>query len=333
MSAVVPGGHRAGVALRTVLALYPARYRRDRGAELAEVFADTTAGAGRLATAREAFDLAAYGLRLRTGLTSTARGGRLLAAAAPLLAGTLFGLLALPGDMRFWRVPAAARAGFDAPWRQLPDNLALLGLAVVPVLLAAAAAFGAWRAVRTLAATVALLAAVRLAVAAFTAPTTWVLLLDATALLPYLAAGALLLAAPADLLERPSRLLVAAGAGAGLLVTRAQGGYDTWHLMDGWMPLLLLLAPLLLLLCAARERLLPAAIGLAVLPLTTWFSLFSLWEQVGGMWRLAPLAAAGALGLLLTGQALSAGRAAREGRNGLDGLDGLDGPGGRAELS
>ncbi|RAJ39744.1 hypothetical protein K353_03774 [Kitasatospora sp. SolWspMP-SS2h] len=102
------------------------------------------------------------------------------------------------------------------------------------------------------------------------------------------------------------------------------------------MPLLLLLAPLLLLLCAARERLLPAAIGLAVLPLTAWFGLFSLWEQVGGMWRLAPLAAAGALGLLLTGQALSAGQEAREERNGPDGpdgLDGLDGSEGLAELS
>ncbi|MFD0532262.1 hypothetical protein ACFQ1I_46045 [Kitasatospora arboriphila] len=35
------------VALRTALAAYPAHYRRDRGAELAEVFADTTADAGR----------------------------------------------------------------------------------------------------------------------------------------------------------------------------------------------------------------------------------------------------------------------------------------------
>ncbi|MEV7213828.1 hypothetical protein AB0O31_12140 [Kitasatospora cineracea] len=316
MSILAPGGHRSGVALRTVLALYPARYRRDRGAELAEVFADTTAGAGRLATAREALDLAGYGLRLRTGLTSTALGGRLLAAAAPLLAGTLFGLVALPGDNRFWRVTAAARSGFGVRWQQLPDNLALLGLTVVPALLALAAVLGAWRAVRALAGLVVLLAAVRLGVSVLTAnvvpggpwltePNIWLLLLNATALLPYLAAGALILAAPADLLERPSRLLVAVGAGTGLLVTKAQGGYDSWHLMDGWMPLLLLLAPLLLILCAARERLLPAAIGLAVLPLTVWFSLFSLWEQVGGVWRLAPLAVAVAAGLLLAGQALA----------------------------
>ncbi|QKW21080.1 hypothetical protein HUT16_20280 [Kitasatospora sp. NA04385] len=322
MSAIAPGGHRTGVALRAVLALYPARYRRDRGAELAEVFADTTAGAGRLGTAREALDLAAYGLRLRTGLTSTALGGRLLAAAAPLLAGTLLGLVALPGDVRFWRVRAAARAGFDVPWTVLPDHLALLGLTVVPALLAVAALFGAWRAARTLAGVVVLLALVRLGVRVatanvrpggpwFTESNIWLLLLDATALLPYLAAGALILAAPADLLERPGRLPVVIGAATGLLVTKAQGGYDTWHLMDGWTPLLLLLAPLLLMLCAARDRLLPAAFGLAVLPLTAWFSLFSLWEQVGGIWRLVPLSAAGAAGLLLTGQALSVHRSGR----------------------
>ncbi|MFC8715918.1 hypothetical protein [Kitasatospora sp. NPDC057198] len=322
MSTAAPGRPRTGAALRTVLALYPARYRRDRGAELAEVFADSTAGAGRLDTVREVLDLAAYGLRLRTGLTSTALGGRLLAAAAPLLAGTLVGLVALPGDVRFWRVGAAARAGFDAPWTALPDNLALLGLTVVPALLAVAAVLGAWRAVRTLAGVVVLLAAVRLAVRLATAnvqpggpwlteANVWLLLLDATALLPHLVAGALILAAPADLLERPARLPVAIGVAAGLLVTRAQGGYDSRHLMDGWMPVLLLLAPLLLMLCAARDRLLPAALGLAVLPLTAWFSLFSLWEQVGGVWRLAPALAVGAGTLLLAGRVL-AGR--QEGR-------------------
>ncbi|MGW4809170.1 hypothetical protein [Kitasatospora sp. NPDC004272] len=311
MSATVPGGPRTGAALRAALALYPARYRRDRGAELAEVFADSTAGAGRLAAAREALDLAGYGLRLRTGLTSTALGGRLLAAAAPLLAGALAGLVALPGDTRSWRVADAARSGVGVPWQRLPDNLALLGLTVVPVLLAVAAVFGAWRAARTLAGTVVLLAAVRLGVVAVTAADGWLLLWHATALLPHLAAGALLLAAPADLLERPGRLLVAAGAGTGLLVVKAQGGYDSRHLMDGWTPLLLLLVPLLLVLCAARERLLPAALGLAVLPLTAWYSLFSLWEQVGGVWRLAPALAAGAGALLLAGRVL-AGR--QEGR-------------------
>lgn len=308
MSVATPGGgQRVGVALRTALALYPARYRRDRGEELAEVFADTTAGAGPLATAREALDLAGYGLRLRTGLTATALGGRLLAVTAPLLAGALVGLSALPwfGDWRMWRVRDAARAGLGAPWAELPDNLAVLGLAVVPLLLAAAALLGAWRAARALAGLTVLLGAVRLGVVVVTADNGWLLLWSATTVLPYLAAGALLAAAPPELLDRPARALVGVGAAAGFLVTRAQGGYDTRNLMDGWLPLLLLAVPALLVLCAARGRLLPAATGLAVLPLTAAFSLFSLWEEVGGLWRLAPATAVAGLGLLGAGRLLA----------------------------
>ncbi|MFJ5233334.1 hypothetical protein ACIQBJ_25990 [Kitasatospora sp. NPDC088391] len=308
-------------ALRTALALYPARYRRDRGAELAEVFADTTEGAGRLATAREALDLAGYGLRMRVGLTTTALGGRLLAVAAPLLAGAMVGLSALPGfgDSRLLHVKWAARAGLHAPWGELPENLAVLGLAVVPLLIAAAVVTGAWRAARVLAAGVALLAAVRLGFAAvqycdFGQDYYWFFLYEATALVPYLLGGAMLAAAPADLLEsrgRTDRLLVLAGAAAGFAVTRAQGGYDTRNLMDGWWPLLLLLLPLLLVLFAARDRLLPAALGLAVLPLTAAFSLFSLWEQVGGMWRLAPAALLVSATLLLAARLLGGGRRER----------------------
>lgn len=305
------------VALRTALALYPARYRRDRGAEIAEVFADVTAGAGRLATAREALDLAAYGLRMRTGLTATALGGRLLAVGAPLLAGTLVGLSVLPrlGDERMSQVRHAARAGLAAPWGELVGNLALLGLVVVPVLLALAAATGAWRAARVLGGGVALLAAARLASVAAENQgphgwDAWFFLYSATAVVPYLVGGALLAAAPAELLEprgRADRLLVLAGGVAGFAVTRAQGAYSTWNLMDGWWPVALLLVPLVLMLFAARGRLLPAALGLAVLPLTAAFSLFSLWEQVGGMWRLAPAALLVSATLLLAARRLAGG--------------------------
>ncbi|WP_354637708.1 hypothetical protein [Kitasatospora camelliae] len=291
------------VALRTAIALYPARYRRDRGAELAEVFADTTAGAGRLATAREALDLAAYGLRLRTGLTATALGGRLLAAAAPLLAGALLGLGAFPGfgDPRTHEMRVAARAGLAVPWTELPGSLAVLGLTVVPALLAATSVFGVWRAARVLALGVALLGALRIGLLAVAAQDSWLLLYGATALVPYLVGGALLAAAPPDLLEPPgwhSRLLVLTGAAAGFAVTRAQGGYDTRYLMDGWWPLALLVVPLVLMvLCAAHGRLRAAAAGVAVLPLTASFSLFSLWEQAGGVARLLPWAAALAVAL------------------------------------
>ncbi|MFJ1794621.1 hypothetical protein [Kitasatospora griseola] len=297
------------VALRTALALYPARYRRDRGAELAEVFADTTAGSGRLATAREALDLAAYGLRLRTGLTDTALPGRLLAAAAPLLVGALLGLAVLPGtgDWREYRITDAARSGTDLPWGQLVENIAVLGLVVVPLLLVAAAAGGAWRAVRLLGTVVALLGAVRIGYAALSLPGSgvwsgWFFAYETTALVPYLLGGLMLAVAPArpvDSHGRTDRLLILAGAAAGFAVTRAQGGYDTRNLMDGWWPVALLLLPLLLVLFAARDRLLPAALGLALLPLTAGFSLFSLWEQLGGVWRAAPWALGVATALLL----------------------------------
>ncbi|MFJ5922912.1 hypothetical protein ACIQF6_09925 [Kitasatospora sp. NPDC092948] len=306
------------VALRTALALYPARYRRDRGAELAEVFADTTAGSGRLATAREALDLAGYGLRLRTGLTEAALPGRVLVATAPLLAGTLLGLVALPGtgDWREFRIPAAARAGTDLPWPRLVENIAVLGLAVVPLLLVAAAALGAWRAVRLLGAVVALLGAVRIGYAGLSLPASgvwsgWFFAYSTTALVPYLLGGLMLAVAPtrpADSPGRTDRLLILAGAAAGFAVTRAQGGYDTRNLMDGWWPVALLLLPLLLVLFAARDRLLPAALGLALLPLTAWFSLFSLWEQLGGVWRAAPWALGTALVLVLAYRALAPAR-------------------------
>ncbi|MFD8483696.1 hypothetical protein [Kitasatospora sp. NPDC059673] len=297
------------LALRTALALYPARYRRDRGAELAEVFADTTAGSGRLATAREALDLAGYGLRLRTGLTETALPGRLLVAAAPLLAGALLGLGTLPGtgDWREFGITDAARAGTAVPWARLVENLAVLGLVVVPLLLAAAAAFGAWRAVRLLGAVVVLLGAVRIGYAALDLfgpkpGSGWFFLYSAVVLMPYLLGGLLLALAPTgpgDSRGRADRLLVLAGAAAGFAVTRAQGSYDTRYLMDGWWPVALLLLPPLLMLFAARDRLLPAAFGVALLPLTAGFSLFSLWEQLGGVWRAAPYAFGTALALLL----------------------------------
>ncbi|GAA2747183.1 hypothetical protein [Kitasatospora cinereorecta] len=299
-------------ALRTAIAAYPAHYRRDRGAELADVFADTTAGAGRLATAREALDLAAYGLRLRTRLTATTLGGRLLATAAPLLAGALLGVGPVPGlaDPRTHTIRVAARAGLTPPWTDTPGHLAVLGLTVVPALLAAAAALGAWRAARVLACAVALLGALRIALAATDTQDSWLLLYAATVLMPYLAGGVLLLAAPPDLLDEPRRhsrpLLVGLGAAAGFAAVRVQGGYDTRYLMDGWWPLLLLLAPLLpAVLCAARGRIDAAAAGLALLPLTAAFSLFSLWQQAGGVLGLLPWAVAVALALTAAARLLA----------------------------
>lgn len=66
-----------------LLRLYPAGFRRAFGDELAEAYREATEGAGRAARFREACDVVAHALRLRLGLGSAQRGGRLLGAAAP----------------------------------------------------------------------------------------------------------------------------------------------------------------------------------------------------------------------------------------------------------
>jgi hypothetical protein len=81
--------------LRLVLRLHPAAYRREWGEEIAAVFADTTAGAGRLAAARELLDLAGHGLRSRLGLGSAGRPARLAALAAPFAVGAAAGFTGL----------------------------------------------------------------------------------------------------------------------------------------------------------------------------------------------------------------------------------------------
>ncbi|MEU8700421.1 hypothetical protein AB0C61_22680 [Streptomyces sp. NPDC048680] len=86
-----------------LLRLYPAGFRRAFGDEIAEAYREATEGAGRTARFREACDIAAHALRLRLGLGSTQRGGRLFAAAAPFaLAATAayaaFELVSVIGD-------------------------------------------------------------------------------------------------------------------------------------------------------------------------------------------------------------------------------------------
>ncbi|GAA2140230.1 hypothetical protein GCM10009760_23250 [Kitasatospora kazusensis] len=85
-------GSGGGLALRFALALHPAAHRREWGDEIAGVFADATAGAGRLATARELADLAGHGLRVRTGLASSGIPARLAAVVAPFAVGAAAGV-------------------------------------------------------------------------------------------------------------------------------------------------------------------------------------------------------------------------------------------------
>ncbi|MFI7360172.1 hypothetical protein ACIBTP_40415 [Streptomyces avidinii] len=66
-----------------LLRLYPAGFRRAFGDEVAEAYREATEGAGPVTRLREAGDIVAHALRLRLGVGSAHRGGRLFAAAAP----------------------------------------------------------------------------------------------------------------------------------------------------------------------------------------------------------------------------------------------------------
>ncbi|MFV8126974.1 hypothetical protein [Streptomyces syringium] len=72
-----------------VMRLYPSEYRARHGHEIAEVYRQAIDGAGRLATSREAADLAAHALRMRLKCSSDRPAGRLLAAAAPFVVAVL----------------------------------------------------------------------------------------------------------------------------------------------------------------------------------------------------------------------------------------------------
>ncbi|MFI9332318.1 hypothetical protein ACIGZJ_32910 [Kitasatospora sp. NPDC052868] len=294
--------------LRAVLQVYPARYRRERGDELAAVFFDTTAEAGRPAILREMLDLAAYGLRVRTGVTAFSTRGRVLALAAPLIAGALAGLGLFP-----WVTDSEGIARRLEGSSSSLLHLTIFAQPVATMLLAVAALLGRWTAARVL--SVAVMAVGLLGMADAFRPeqfSWWWVSYTGASQLPLLLSGLLVIAAPRELLSEPglrTRVLVLASAVGGGLVVAAQGGYDTHFLMNGPWSSVLLLLPAVLLLAVVRGWLVPAAIGLAVLPLTLGFSLFSLWEEVGGMWYLLPLL--GAVAVAMMAVALVAGRGVR----------------------
>ncbi|MFJ6135889.1 hypothetical protein [Kitasatospora sp. NPDC092286] len=284
------------VVLRVALQLYPARYRRERGDELAAVFADTTAEAGRQALAREALDLAAYGLRVRTRLTSSSLGGRLLGAAAPLIAAAVAGASLSP-----WFSDVDAVAWNFAGETSLGRAI-MIAQPVVALLLALAAMVGSWTVARIFAVGVVVTGLLGMRDAfAPEAMGWWWTLYTSTSVVPFVLSGLLVIAAPRDLLSRPTgwpRALMAASAVLGGLMVAAQGNYDTRYLMNAPWSTVLVVVPLFLVLTVVRGWLLPAAAGLAMLPLSAAFSVFSLWEETGGIWRLLPVGTA-AVALML----------------------------------
>ncbi|MFB7476751.1 hypothetical protein [Kitasatospora sp. NPDC056184] len=303
-----PGAMGEPVALRAALMLFPARYRRERGDELSAVFADSTAGTGRLATAREVFDLGAYGLRMRAGLTASSAVGQLFALAAPLVAGAVAGLCAA------YTVDQVVNPSWVPAWA-LPDRIGevpafvwFLGQALLPLLLVAAVLAGRSREARYAAFGVAGVGALGVLTAAVQEPYLWGFLECSGQSTPLLLAGLVFAFAPQELTaERPSargRIAVLAAAAGGGLILIGEGYYSSVGLMDRVPAVALLLVPAAALLFAVRGRLAPAAIGLAALPLTLGFNAFRTWQSVGGVWRMAPLAIAVVVGLVAAGRIL-----------------------------
>ncbi|MFD0276581.1 hypothetical protein ACFVHB_22120 [Kitasatospora sp. NPDC127111] len=280
------------IALRTALALYPGRYRRDRGEELAVVFADTTAGAGRLAALRELVDLGAYGLRLRTGLTSTSAGGRLAALTAPLAAGAAAGMAVFLQLAASWlRLELPDRAG------EVPFFLVIAAMAALPVLGGTAALFGRWAAARLLAGGTALAVLAHLAMLAAVSPSgsrLWVAGYAFQYEGAFLLWSLVLLAAPADALPSPTwreRGLLLVSAVASPVAIYALDAYAPWSTIEPLWRSLMVGVPLLMALTALRGWYVLAVPGLAALPWTFSANLHGLWQQAGGMWRLLPVAA------------------------------------------
>ncbi|MEE1789117.1 hypothetical protein PUR71_40375 [Streptomyces sp. SP17BM10] len=290
-------GAPAGV-LRAALQLYPSRYRRERGDEMTAVFADATAEADRAAVAREVFDLAAYGLRLRLGLTGSGMLGRVLALAAPMVAGALAGSGLVP-----W-VTDPDGASFRLTWDHSYTTWATtLAPPVTALLLAIASVLGRWTAVRVIASVQAVLGLGVLA-QAFTGPSfidLWWAGYVGMATMPAALAAALLLAAPTELLPRANwrtRGMVLASIAGGAGLVWLQRWDDTTFPLDAQWFALLLIVPVLLTFTALRGKELPAALGVAVLSLTTFASLFNIWREAHGISQLLPVAVP-AIGLMV----------------------------------
>ncbi|MEV7775292.1 hypothetical protein [Kitasatospora sp. NPDC086791] len=279
------------VAVRTALALYPVRYRRERGDELADVFADTTAEAGSTAKVRELVDLGAYGLRMRTGLTSGSTGGRLAALAAPLVAGAVGGLAAGRLLIAYLEQDLPHLSVGELPF--LPF-WALLGAALLS---GGAALLGHWTAAKLLAGAAALAAVADLVVqtAAAAVQPLWDFLFALQWDGPFVLWALVLLAAPKDALPVPEwreRGLMLAAALVVPAVAYPTDVYESWHeLAPEWRGLMVCV-PLLMVLSVVRGWYLAAVPGLALLPWALCVNLHALWQQEGGAWRLLPMVVA-----------------------------------------
>ncbi|MER5637183.1 hypothetical protein ABT095_09510 [Kitasatospora sp. NPDC002227] len=298
-------------ALRLALGIHPAGYRREMGAELAAVFADSTAGAGRWATGRELLDLAAHGLRLRLGLGSHGLIARAAGLAAPFAAGALASGLAVDPLLRDLIRPRP----YSDPLHPTAPYLLELIAAVLAALTALAAVRGRWTATRLLVppAMLALLGATVLLLQDDPGPWKQVVFYGALYCGPRALWMLILLAAPRDLLG-PSNRWSALSAVCGLLVgvvllcvsTHSAPLRSLEPFLYGPAPLLALLTPVLTLMVATlpgllRGHLRLAAVALAASPAgavaLTYLTAY-LWVTTR-LLALLPPAAAAATGVAL----------------------------------
>ncbi|UWE13278.1 hypothetical protein [Actinacidiphila bryophytorum] len=257
-------------ALRWALRFLPADYRAEHGAELAAIHDQATRGAGRAGRLREALDIAAFGLRRRTGLGSDRAAGRIMAQAAPLavalaLGGSVVNLLSLfAPDVR------------HLPADSLPNVWVLADQFAAPLLWSAVLAAvwtGRWSAARAMVvpATLLRLCDVPLLALSHSGVHGYRTGMVLNVVVPLLTA-AVVLAAPRDLLgsSAAQRTALAAATALALVVWGAQftssfhyvppGGPRITHTL--WAGVLAVA-----LLCAGRGRPVAAGLAVAVLPL------------------------------------------------------------------
>ncbi|UXY23951.1 hypothetical protein N8I84_38545 [Streptomyces cynarae] len=195
-------------ALSWALRFHPAAYRAEHEAELTAIYAEATKNAGSLGRLREALDVAGHGLRQRTGLGSDRTAGHVLAQAAPLtVAVTTGGSVA---NLLWLFTPGIG----GLPSSSLPGVLLLANQGVMPLFwLAALAAVwtGRWSVARALVvpATLLRLADLPLLLLAHLFHHTYAE--AALNLTVPLLTGAVVLAAPRDLLgsSQPQRAAIA----------------------------------------------------------------------------------------------------------------------------
>ena len=93
-----------------LLRLYPRRYRIEAGQEILAVHRESMVGARVADRLREAADIAGHALRMRIGVTSSSAAGRLLAQAAPQVAGVAAAYCGL--HLSRWYTAASLSPGF-----------------------------------------------------------------------------------------------------------------------------------------------------------------------------------------------------------------------------